>query len=105
MSMMWTAIGTAAVGAGVSLYGANKQGQIAKDTNAANQANIDRSNNQEWNNYLLQRGVNTGGTAPYGTIPTNAPAVNTRLPLWANINLPPAPNAQMSPVPLFVKRS
>lgn len=100
------ALGAGLAGAGLNLIGANKQAQSVKDTNATNQAAVDKANNQEWNNYLLQRGINTGGTAAYGSIPTNAAPVNTRLPLWANINLVPTsgPGSPSMAGPLTVRR-
>lgn len=90
---IWATGGAAAVGAGTSLYGANKQAQSVSDTNAANQAAIAASNQTNWNNYLLQRGLNTGGATPTGQIPTSATAANTRLPLWANFGVQSQPGA------------
>ncbi len=77
------AAGAGLAGAGLNLVGQNQQKKAIEGTNAANQRAIDQANQREWNNYLLQRGINTGGTAMPGEIPTNAPAVNTKLPLWA----------------------
>lgn len=89
MSMMWTAIATTAVGTGASLYGANKQAkavQAANDQNAKLQA---EQNQSAWNAYLLSRGINPTG-ATTGQIPANAPAVNTKLPLWATVKVGPS---------------
>ena len=84
--MAWVAIGTAVLGAGASIYGANKQSKSQGETNAANRAAIEQADRGAWNTYLMQRGL-YGGNAPTGTIPGMQPggAVNTRLPLWANI--------------------
>lgn len=83
-SMAWVAIGTAVLGAGASIYGANKQSKSQGDANAANRAAIEQADRSAWNNYLMQRGL-YGANAASGVIPDNARAVNTRLPLWANV--------------------
>lgn len=104
------AVFVGAAGVGTALYGANKQAQAIKDTNAANSASVAAADKSNWNNYLLQRGLNTNGTAATGMIPSGAAPVNTKLPLWANINLPPAmaqaPGASPSGMagPLVVRR-
>jgi hypothetical protein len=87
--MMWVGIGTAVLGAGTSIYGANKQKQAQQDANNANQASIADADQSAWNAYLMQRGLNAGGTAPFGVIPQNAQAVNQKLPLWANVRMSP----------------
>lgn len=84
---MWVGIGTAVLGAGTTLYGANKQAKAISSANASNQEAVDKQNQSDWNNYLLQRGIYTGGSATTGSIPTNATAVNTRMPLWASVNV------------------
>lgn len=73
-------------GAGASIYGADKQASAQSDANAANTAAVASQNQENWNNYLLTRGVQ-GNDAATGTIPTGAPAVNAKLPLWANVNI------------------
>lgn len=110
MSMAWVAVGTAVLGAGTSLYGANKQAHDQRAANDANRAAVDSSDRYAWNNYLMQRGV-YGGNAPTGTIPGAQPggAVNTRLPLWANLrtnSIPgaPAPGARPN-VPFLVRKT
>lgn len=83
MSMMWVGLGSAVLGAGTSLYGANKQSkanQSAQDQNAALQR---EQNAAAWANYLMSRGVNPAG-ATTGQIPTNPQAINAKLPLWAS---------------------
>ena len=77
-----------AAGVGTALYGANKQADASSAANAQNQSNVTNANNESWTNYLASRGLNPGGTVPYGTIPTNAAPINTKLPLWATINVP-----------------
>lgn len=79
------AVGVGAIGTGLSAYGANQQRQDAKGANAANQAAIAKQDQDQWNSYLLQRGLYGGGSTPYGQIPTNAQPVNSRLPLWATL--------------------
>ncbi len=76
------ALGVGVLGAGVSLYGANKQKKAVDSANAANAALQEDQNQSAWNAYLLSRGINPTG-AVTGQIPQNAQAVNTRLPLWA----------------------
>ncbi len=88
--MSWVAVAVSAVGVGTSLYGANKQAQSQKDANAANAASVANSDLNSWRAYLMQRGLNPAGVTTFGEIPTNAAPMNTKLPLWANINIPQA---------------
>lgn len=98
-SMAWVAVGTAVLGAGTSLYGANKQ---SKDNKAAadQNARLQREqNNASWANWLMTRGVAPTSGVEAGVMPTagNFNAVNTRLPLWATMTMPteqPQPGAQ-----------
>ena len=85
MSMAWVAAGTAVLGAGASLYGANKQSKAISSANDANLKAQEDQNRAAWANYLMTRGINPAG-AKAGTIPTNPQAINARLPLWANAN-------------------
>lgn len=98
MSMMWVGIGTAALGAGASIYGADKQSKAVKEASAENAAAQDRQNASAWANYLMTRGVNPAG-AQTGQIPANPQAINAKLPLWATANFK-RPGAQ----PRWVKR-
>lgn len=100
MSMAWVAVGTAALGAGVSLYGSNKQSKDQAHTNDANQAAVEAADRNAWNNYLMQRGI-YGANAPTGTIPGLQPgqAVNSRLPLWANLRINSVPGAPAAGAP------
>lgn len=107
MSMAWVKGATAVAGIGASLYGANKQSQ---DTRAANEANIaaqKESERQNWLRYLLTRGVQADPSTASGAVPTSYRAVNTKLPLWANVVTPQsaAPGAapQAGGVPQLVR--
>jgi hypothetical protein len=79
----WIAVGTTVAGLGASLYGANKQSKDQKASDASNRAAVQESDLNSWRGYLMQRGLNPSGVTTFGQIPANAPAVNTRLPLWA----------------------
>ncbi len=83
MSSLWIGIGAAVLGAGASLYGANKQSKAVKDAAATNATSQDAQNQSAWASYLMSRGVNPSG-ASTGTIPSNPQAINAKLPLWAN---------------------
>lgn len=87
----WVAVAVVAggvIGAGATIYGANKQSDASAAANQSNQDNVSQANNESWTNYLMSRGLNPGGTVPYGTIPTGSQAVNTKLPLWATLAVP-----------------
>lgn len=84
----WVAVavgGGALLGAGASIYGANKQSQAAKDASKQNAESQADQNAAAWSNYLMTRGINPSGAAT-GQIPTNPQAINARLPLWATAN-------------------
>lgn len=85
MSAATVAAVAAVAGVASSVYGMSQQGKAQDAANAANQASVAQSNQSAWNNYLLQRGLNTGGSAATGSIPTNSAVVNAKLPLWANV--------------------
>lgn len=97
----WAAVvsvGSTVVGAGVSMYGANKQ---AKANAAAQNANIaaqKEAERQNWLRYLMTRGINPDPNTPTGTIPGAAPGapVNTRLPLWMRVVTPPQENLRQA---------
>lgn len=80
------------VGAGLSLYGANKQSKDQAHTDDLNRAAVDAADRNAWNNYLMQRGI-YGANAPTGTVPGLQPgqAVNQKLPLWANLRMSTIP--------------
>jgi len=86
----WAAVaaGTAAVvGAGTAAYGANKQAKAnaaAQDANIAAQKEAERQN---WLRYLMQRGIVPDSNTQTGEVPgmVAGGAMNTRLPLWANV--------------------
>lgn len=81
--MSWIAAAGLAIGAGTSIYGANKQDKANKAAQAQNQAQQEEQNRLAWANYLMQRGIDPSAATQTGVIPQNARAVNTRLPLWA----------------------
>lgn len=84
-TLAWTAAGTAILGAGTALYGANRQSKDQAKANAENKLAVEQADLRAWQNYLMQRGLNPQGVTQFGQIPTNAAAVNTRLPLWATV--------------------
>ncbi len=88
MAEIWAAA-AGIIGAGAAIYGANKQSKTAKETNAANREAVGQADQSAWVSYLLSRGLDAGPNTAVGEIPTNARAVNTRLPLWANISFNP----------------
>lgn len=87
MAEIWGALAIAAVGAGTAIYGANQQKKANAAANATNAENVDKTNDSAWASYLLARGVNPAG-AKAGVLPSNPQAVNTRLPLWAQVSRP-----------------
>lgn len=74
----------AGVSAGAAIYGANKQSKDNKAANAQNAESQAEQNRIAWANYLMTRGVNPAGAAT-GQLPSNPQAINSRLPLWANV--------------------
>lgn len=102
MSMAWVAVGTAVLGAGVSIAGQKKQAkanQAALNSNNENQA---EQNRLAWANYLMTRGINPSG-AETGVIPTNPQKINSKLPLWATMKraVPAGGGAASMPVGLI----
>lgn len=84
----WVAVavgGGALLGAGASVYGANKQSKAVQDAASKNNDAQAAQNAAAWSNYLMTRGVNPAGAAT-GQIPQGAQAINARLPLWATAN-------------------
>lgn len=82
-------IAAAAIGAGATAYGANKQSKAAKaaaaETNATNQAMTAETNKLNWSNYLMSRGIQPLGEVTPGVVPADGQykSVNAKLPLWA----------------------
>jgi hypothetical protein len=112
MSEVWVAAVGAVVGAGATMYGANKQSKDAahaQDVNLASNASAQRDN---WLHYLMTRGVTPGPDTQNGEVPGFAPGavLNTRLPLWARVTMPaqPAPatptDPQGQPLPFLIKK-
>lgn len=81
--------GAAIAGLGVSAVGISQQNKANNAANATNQEAIAKADQSAWNSYLMGRGIYGGNAAP-GVIPTNAQAVNSKLPLWANVTRTPA---------------
>jgi hypothetical protein len=90
-------IGAGVLGVGASLYGANKQAKSNDEANRLNKEQFDAQQLQNWNNYLMQRGINPAGNTTVGGYGTGAP-INSRLPLWASVA------RQDNPGPLRVVR-
>lgn len=75
--------GTAALGAGASMYGANKQSKDNAAANATNDARLAKQDQSAWNAYLLSLGIKPN-RATTGELPTTNEAVNRKLPAWAS---------------------
>ncbi len=88
---VWIAGGTVVAGVAGGLISANGAKSAANSANAANQAIADATNKQNWNQYLLSRGVSTGDLPGVAAGP-----VNTVLPLGFTINGAPAEQALMN---------
>lgn len=76
-----------AAGLAIGAKGASQQRKADAKSQAANRAAAERAENINWQRYLMQRGINPGNAAT-GEIPSNAPAMNARLPLWMRGRLP-----------------
>lgn len=89
----WVAVavgGSALVGAGASMYGANKQSKANQAAQAENAELQREQNNSAWASYLMSRGVNPMG-AQAGVLPSNPQPINARLPLWATASFSTGP--------------
>lgn len=88
MAEIWGALTVAAIGAGASLYGANKQNIANNKAIDANVKAQDTQNAAQWTNWLMSRGIAPTSPVAAGVMPTagNYTAVNQRLPLWANVS-------------------
>jgi hypothetical protein len=78
----WVAVaigGSAVLGAGVSMYGANKQSKAMQDAQNKNAELQTQQNNSAWQGYLMSRGLDPMG-ATSGNIPSGGRALNTKLP-------------------------
>lgn len=85
-----------ALSAGAAAYGAKKQGDAVDAATDANVAAQDKQNQSAWNNWLLTKGLD-GNNAAVGVIPANAKAVNTKLPLYANVMAGPGGGSTLVP--------
>lgn len=77
-------IAAGALGAGASLYGANKQAKSDAEAQRLNKAQFDAQQLQNWNQYLMQRGIDPAGNTTVGGYGSGR-AINSRLPLWASV--------------------
>jgi hypothetical protein len=86
------------IGSGIA---ANKAAKAQDKAMAANQAANDEANRVAWVNYLMSRGIKPKGNVQPGEIPTDYEAINSRLPLWANLTIPnpKGPNALLPRTP------
>ena len=76
--MSWMAVavgGSALLGAGTTLYGANKQSKAIDSANAANLAATEATNKQNYEMWLRSRGVGANGQP-----------VNYVMPEWLTVN-------------------
>jgi hypothetical protein len=96
--MSWIAVAVAGSAVAGSAISANATKKAQQQANATNQQLADDKNAFDWNSYLLQRGINAGGTARPGEIPASATAVNTSLPLWLTSGGVPAEQAILSSI-------
>ena len=76
-----------ALGAGATVYGANKQAKANASAQDKNYQQFQESERNNWRNYLMQRGINPNG-AETGQLPANATPINSRLPLWMSVSVP-----------------
>lgn len=81
------AVGVGLLGVGTSLVGANKQAGAIDSANQANQQAQQQQNNLQWQAWLMSKGIQPTNPVTAGTMPTSFTAINTRLPLWANVNV------------------
>lgn len=108
MAEIWGAVAAAAVGAGVALYGSNRQAQSNRSAQDQNVGQQQQQNNAAWSNWLMTRGIAPTSQVNAGVMPTagNFQAVNTRLPLWANVDMPtqnPAVAARPNNAPFLIR--
>lgn len=82
--MSWIAAAIGGAGLVTGLVGANKQAKANQSAQAQNAQLQEQQNQSAWAAYLMQRGVDPTGVAT-GQLPTAPKAVNTKLPLWANV--------------------
>jgi hypothetical protein len=90
----WVAVavvGGAALGAGATIYGSNKQAKANESAADKNAALQEKQNQAAWANWLMTRGIAPTKSVEAGVLPSasDSKAVNTRMPLWANVNFSP----------------
>ena len=80
----WVTGGIAAGGLILGAVGANKQAKADAAAQAQNKAQFEAQQLQNWNNYLMQRGIDPTGNTTVGGYGSGK-AINSRLPLWASV--------------------
>lgn len=88
MSSLWVGIGALVVGAAGTLYSSNAQKKASQAATNANVSSQDKVNDSAWTAWLMSKGIQPTTPVSAGTIPTagNYSAINTKLPIWANVN-------------------
>lgn len=106
MAEIW-AVAAAVIGAGAAVYGSSQQRVASNRANDANQRMQGEQNSAQWNNWLISRGMAPTTPVAPGEMPAagNYSAVNTRLPLWANVTMPVRPPSGGAAVPFLVPRN
>lgn len=86
-AMGWIAAGSAVLGVVGNLVGSSQQASAISDAADKNAAAQRDQNNAAWANYLMTRGIAPTGQVTAGVLPAAGSynAVNSRLPLWANV--------------------
>ena len=81
---VWVTGGIAAGGLVMNAIGANKQAQANADAQRQNKEQFEAQQLQNWNQYLMQRGIDPAGNTKVGGYGSGQ-AINSRLPLWASV--------------------
>ena len=85
---LWVGVGTLVLGAATSLYSANAQKKANQGAQNANATAQDKQNAASWTNWLMTKGIMPTTPVAAGVMPSAGgyAAVNTKLPIWANVN-------------------
>lgn len=91
MSMAWIGAGLSVAGLATNIIGQNQQKKANARAQDANARLQDEQNRNVWANWLMTRGIAPTTSVEPGVLPAEGQyrVTNTRLPLWATINLPP----------------
>lgn len=81
---VWVTGGIAAGGLVMNAIGANKQSQDNAAAQRQNKEQFEAQQLQNWNQYLMQRGIDPTGNTKVGGYGSGQ-AINSRLPLWASV--------------------